>query len=353
MLIKKNDIINDTINVIDFYKDSFIAKSNTSILTSINLSSINTNIGIYSKNSAVLSPLSDFTITSLTGYEISMVVIKVSYNKTKFETPCESNNKTIEYYINSDISEPYSISTFSIISETMGNLMLHNPSEDYTAYLDYFVTYNTILSSFDISTGDFNIPSYLYVSSDIKMYNGKRGSSEFQILGFSGNVELYLPFVNIKDISVLNDTVITIVTASGSIITLLFINKFNRDQAYSRMIYSMKNKFTVNLMDYLSIDTTPPSIEFDDTKFGVNYISVIDKNMIIRDTVISVKDYDDDNILRDGNCDKYSIGITIKDKVTEDVKEYIDYIGDFYITYTIYDSASNLTEIIKEFRTFI
>jgi hypothetical protein len=185
------------------------------------------------------------------------------------------------------------------------------------------------------------------------MYNGKRGSSEFQILGFSGNIELYLPFNNIKDVSISNDTIINIITASCSIVTLVFINKFNRDQAYSRMVYVLKNKFTINLRDYQSIDTTPPLILFDDSKFIVNYTSVIDKNMIISDTVIKVEDYDDDNNLRDGKIDKYSIGITIKDKITEDVLEFIDYIGEFIITYNIYDSASNFTEINKEFRTLI
>lgn len=355
MLIKQNNIINDTVNVIDFYKDSFIVKNNTSITSSINLSSVNTNISTYSKNTAIISPLSNFTISSFFGYTISMIIIKVSYTKTTSETPCQTNFKTIEYYINSDISEPYIISTFGIISETMDNIQLYNPSEDYTAYIEYFVTYDTKIDLISILDSDtnFNIACYTDISSDIYLYNGNSGSSMFEIHGFRGGVELYLPFINIKDISSNNENIIDITTDSGTIITLTFINKFNRDQSYSRMLYSLKNKFTVNLRDYLSIDTTPPSIIFDDSKFVVNYISVIDKNMIIRDTVMSVEDYDDNNKLRDGVIDKYNIGISIKDKNTEDILEYIDYVGIFTIEYSIYDSASNFTEIIKEFRTLI
>ena len=355
MLIKQNNIINDTVNVIDFYKDSFIVKNNTSITSSINLSSVNTNISTYSKNTAIISPLSNFTISSFFGYTISMIIIKVSYTKTTTETPCQTNFKTIEYYINSDISEPYTISTFGIISETMDNILLYNPSEDYTAYVEYFVIYDTKIDLISVLDSDtnFNIACYTDISSDIYLYNGNSGSSMFEIHGFGGDVELYLPFVNIKDISINNENDINITTDSGTIVTLTFINKFNRDQSLSRMNYVIKNKFTANIRYYNTLDTTPPYITFDDNNFSEIYNSVIDKNMLIRDTVISVEDYDDDDNLRDGKIDKYNIGISIKDKNTEDILEFIDYVGEFMIEYSIYDSASNFTEIIKEFRTLI
>jgi hypothetical protein len=283
------------------------------------------------------------------GTEVTFILLKFTYDETNPLCNIEEE-QYIEYYF---ADQPSVIRYASKLLLLTGNsvnripqIYLNNPGE-IKVYVDAMVAN---LEQPDINLENVNnvtISNLYYnnVISDIVLYTNATGSTQLQIVGIDGYIQLYLDYIDILTIEPQYETnELKITTISDTTIILGFLSSFEMYQALSRISWVMKDSDTRYLTkDYPSVDIIPPQILLNPlipvqpNTYSYPYTSgtTVLPSDIISYFISGITDN------RDGDISIDSVYITIRQTGHVETLTGITYVGIYDIVMGVNDIANN------------
>lgn len=352
--VQPNRLLPPTSRVIRPYQCSFICTEGPNILGKLNMSGVE--IPYYSQFSTrmILNPgaTKQPLLYGFLGTEVTFILLKFTYDETNPACNIEED-QFIEYYY---ADQPSIIRYANKLLLLTGNstnripqIFLNNPS-DVKVYVDALVAN---LEQDDVNLDDVNYVTisniyYNSVLSDLVLINcDTSGSTQLQVLGVDGYIQLYLDYIDILTIEpqyVTNEIKLT--TVSDTTIILGFLSQFEMYQALSRISWVIKDPSCRYLTrDYPGLDILPPIFQMNPdrpspipnpipyTDFATG--STILPRDIIDFFVTGVTDLRDDEISVD------SVNITIRKQGSVEPLTGITVVGVYDIVLSVSDIANN------------
>ena len=354
MYIQPSKLLPPTSRVIRPYQCSMIACEGPNILGKLNMSGVE--IPYYSQMTTRITLNPNATkqplLYGFLGTEVTFILLKFTYDETNPACQIEEE-QYIEYYY---ADQPSIIRTASKLLLLTGNstnripqIFLNNPSE-VKVTVDALVAN---LEQSDISLDNLNvvsIPNLYYnsvLSDTILVHCDYSGSSQLQVVGTDGYIQLYLDYVDILTIEpqyITNELKIT--TNSDTTIILGFLSQFEMYQALSRISWVIKDPYTRHLnRDYPGLDIQPPVFQMNpDRPTPIpNPISYTDfetgATILPRDIldffITGVTD------LRDGEISVDGVNITLRKQGSVEPLSGITVVGVYDVVLNVSDTANN------------
>ena len=350
--IQPNKLLPPTSRVIRPYQCSFIATEGPNILGKLNMSGVE--IPYYSQfttrmtlnPSATKQPL----LYGFLGSEVTFILLKFTYDETDPNCIIEEE-QFVEYYY---ADQPSIIRTASKLLLLTGNsthripqIFLNNPSE-------VKVTVDALVAN--LEQDDINLDDVNYVTISNIYYNsilsdmietscdGITGSTQLQVLGIDGYVQLYLDYIDILTIEPQYTTnEIKLTTISDTTIILGFLSQFEMYQALSRISWVVKDPSSRYLTkDYPGLDVLAPVFGLKQPLPIPNpcpypFLSgtTILPSEIVNFFISGVTD------ARDGEISVDSIYISIRQQGYVEPITGITHVGVYDITMSVTDLANN------------
>lgn len=358
MKIVKNSLLNTENKTIEFSNNCIIAKDGPYIVSKINLSNLNIKYDSVSSNRVLIKSKEKIKpiIYGTLGTNITFLAMIPTYSKKTNNIKCDNNDYYLEYFFENEPLNKYHFTDILVLSgnkfHKIPQLYIYNPL-DSDVFLDIMmanVEENDISDS--ILNEDILIKNLTYNSIRSDQYyfelSQTTGSTQLEVYDIENNLIMSIPYNMINNIDIQNNNnTINIKTNNETNILLNFISSFNMYQALSRINYAIENYVNVYLTKSSpTIDTTPPQIIF---KTNISNFTTTPKTKeeIIDSFIEEVRDYDNDNNLRDGIINKYNISVTLFNTSTYEVSENIDEIGTYNIYFQIKDKANNNSEAVS------
>lgn len=297
------------------------------------------------------------------GTNITFLLLSVNYHYDVMG--CPKKSQYLEYYFE---GEEDIIRTFTDILVFSGNeekripqIYIHNPN-NYDVVIDIFAANldDNIISDILLAGNTvtkFGLFSYTAIRTDeVGGTSTQFDIYETKIEGelIFDSLKLSIPYNQIDTINI-NENKILIKTINTDDIELVFLNEFNANQAFSRMMFTLSGNYATKT--YPAVDTNPPTLNFisDDPEFDVSGVTTKDDiiDQILGEDVsgYTITDFDNEDILRyaiiKSNITLIDVNIIIIDAVTGDEIEEIIDNGKYYVKFVIKDYAGNQSTYTK------
>ena len=357
MIIQNSNLLTTKNKAIQVLQGCFVANDGPNIIGKLNLNTLNVKYdSVFVSKMTLESEGKDKPIMyGWLGTNTVFIMIVPNYGGINPQV-CTSKDLYLEYFYE---DEPLVRRTLTDILVLTGNadhripqIYLYNPTGD-VVFVDIMV------ANLDVNEISANIvPEFTEISgllyndviSDQMFGLACTGSTQFEILNYTGQTQMVIPYYNI-DIIQYNDTQLLITTNSEKSVKLNFISRFNALQAYSRMNYVMESSANRYLTKaYPGLDTTGPAITFktitDPTVMTLG--SGIYKPDIIFRFLDSIVDNDNAGLLRDGIINVNNADVLLMNSITAQHLSAITSDGFYSATFTVIDVAGNSTSSTKQ-----
>lgn len=351
--IQPNKLLPPTSRVIRPFQCSMIACEGPNILGKLNMSGVEIPYYTQFTTRMILNPGSTKQplLYGFLGSEVTFVLLKMTYDETDPRCQVEEE-QFIEYYFEDQPSITRYANKLLLLTgnstHRIPQIYLNNPS-DIKVYIDAMVG-NLEQSDIDIDNLQIITVDNLYYNSIISdtiwsQTDLVSGSSQLQIKGIDGNIQLYLDYIDILSIeSVDSSFELRITTVSDTTIILRFLSLFDMYQARSRIswVTRLPNERYLTT-DFPGIDLVPPVFAIDPilptgtTTFSYPYVSgvTILPSEVLNYFVTGITDE------RDGEISVDSATITIRQYGYVEILTGITHMGVYDVLITAVDLANN------------
>jgi len=356
MRIQNNNLLVGDNKRIQVYNNSFISKDGPNLGNKLSLSDLDIKYdSIFTANQTIVSGAKDQPIMyGFLGTDISFLLVKPFYGLVNSQ--CCSGSNYMEYYFE---DQPLIRRTFTDLLVLTGDaehripqVYLYNPSDNtvsieiMAANLDENIISTSLVPTYTELKG----LSYSSIRTDEIYGVDCTGSTQFEIFDISGNLQMVIPYNKIDIITIENE-LLTVSTKSDDDVKLTFLSNFNAMQALSRMNWvqeSSINRYATSISP--GLDTTAPVILFKPHSVPevMPYINGVVTQANLRFRFIdSVIDYDNSNIVRDGEINNEDVDLLIINNATGEQLTNIINDANYSVTFTVKDLAGNSTSSTK------
>ena len=363
MKISASTLLSGTKKSIELYNSSFIVKDGPNMMGTMKMCDLSIPYDSFTLSKMTLpSKGREFPVMyGFLGTAITLLVIRASYTASTNSTSgitqkCVAQDQYIEYYFE---NEPLVTRYMSEMLVLTGNanhripqVYLYNPT-DLDVYVEIMmanVEPNTVSSIFAETFNTFTGLVFNDVITDQVFGINCTGSTQFEVLDMSGNIQCVIPYSKIDLISIDTET-ITVTTKSDDPVKLIFASKSHAYQALSRMNYVREGSISKYLTKIApGWDATPPVVTLKTSSSVVvmsGYTYITKPDLIYR-FINTIIDYDDSGVLRDGVINNANTNVQIMVDNTGQLIDVITADGYYTITFTVSDIAGNSTGVSRK-----
>lgn len=363
MKIENNSFFGASKNI-EVVNTCLVAKEGPNMVSKFSLGGLNINYdSVLTTRQTLKSDSRDTPIMyGFLGTNITFLAIVPTYGGSSVMSCSATTGNYIEYYYE---DEPLVRRTFTDILVLSGNdlhripqIYLYNPTT-YTVTMDIMAANldeNEISTSLVPSYTELRGLAYSSIRTD-SIYNSLyTGSTQFEIYDISGNLQMVIPYNKIDIIHIQNE-LLTVSTHYDDNIRLYFLSSFNASQALSRMNWALEGSISRSAtFSYPTLDTTAPVVTYKAYSVPqpmsptIPFVSggTISKEDIIWRFVDNIKDYDNNNVLRDGVINNNDLDLLMTKNSTGEQYSAITSDGSYSITFIARDLAGNQNTSTKQ-----
>lgn len=287
------------------------------------------------------------------GTNVTFLVVKPIYVAANPQQ-CVGKDLYLEYFFEDEPLIRRTLTNLLILSgnkdHRIPQVYLYNPT-DGTIQIDIMVANidpNEFSTSLVAEYTELQGLVFSDIRSDMMFGLNCTGSTQFEIVNFTGQTQMVIPYSHI-DLIQINSNQLIITTNSEKSIKLTFVSEFNAYQAFSRMNWVMESSGLRWLSKtYPGLDTTPPTIFFNSVQNPeVMKPLPISKSDIRFRFITQVIDFDNAGLSRDGEINKANVNLLILNSNTAEQIESITVDGRYAVTFQAKDNAGNSTSVTK------
>lgn len=355
MEIKPSTLLYGTDKYIKFVSNCVIAKEGPTIFNKLDLSSMNISYdSVFTTRQTIASNSMDQPIMyGFLGTDITFLLVKPNYDTVNPQT-CSSGCPYLEFWYEDEPLVRRYIKDLLVLTgnrdHRIPQIYLYNPN-GYSIYVDIMAANldpNIISATLAPQFTEITGLAFSSIITDQIYGIGYTGSTQFEILDISNNTQMVIEIDKI-DIINIAENVLTIYTMSNDPIKLTFLSSFNAQQALSKMNWVMEDSNTRFITKTSpGLDTTSPTITWTASSFPIIMNTLpITKSDIRFNFITSVIDYDNNGVLRDGIINRNNVNVVIVDSTSGEELTAVTSDGNYSITFTIKDIATNMTSATK------
>lgn len=279
MYIQPNMLLTPTEKLIKPYQCSFIVIEGPTLKGKLSLEGLEIRYDSFYLSQLILNPSAQDQplLYGFLGNDVTFLMVKAKYVPTDPNWAVETD-QYIEYYFEDDTTQVRSMGQLLILTGNSTNripqIYFNNPNTTYSVYLEVLMAnlpQSSLVATQYTQDSTFSGLYYNSIISDTVYYTSPAttGSTELMVIDIEDNVDIIIPYTNIRTITKTDTTTLLIGLDTDEKVKLEFLSAFNCDQANSRIHWVLESQTTRTLTKVLpEIDITPPVFSWNDVISG-------------------------------------------------------------------------------------